>query len=94
MSTTFRYCGSEGSACGRGSYVPPASGSFVGGPWTLRSKCLQWLTNITAGFKIAAFRLKAPSLKAIYYFTISICRLEANGGQSPPFLFPLSRGPP
>ena len=55
MSTTFRYCGSEGSACRRGSYVPPASGSFVGGPWAIRPKRLQWLTNITAGFKIAAF---------------------------------------
>jgi hypothetical protein len=31
------------------------SGSFGSGPWALRPKRLQWLTNITAEFKIAAF---------------------------------------
>ena len=37
-------------------YASRTSGSFSGGPWALRPKRLQWLTNITTGFKIAAFR--------------------------------------
>ena len=32
------------------------TGSSGSGPWALRPKRLQWLANITAGFKIAAFR--------------------------------------
>ena len=36
-------------------YASRTSGSFGGGPWTLRPKRLQWLTNITTGFEIAAF---------------------------------------
>ena len=32
------------------------TGSSAGGPWALRPKRLQWLTNISSGFKIAAFR--------------------------------------
>ena len=36
-------------------YASNTSGSFGGGPQALRLERLQWLTNITTGFKIAAF---------------------------------------
>ena len=42
-----------------GTYAPDSSGSFVGGPWALGPKRLQWLTNITAGFEIAALLTRA-----------------------------------
>ena len=56
MSRAFRYlpgCGQRLRAWG--NHAPHASGSSVGGPWALGPKRLQWLTNITAGFEIAAF---------------------------------------
>ena len=56
MSTEFLYREKDGGACGLETYSLQAPGSFGGGPWTLRPKRLQWLTNITTGFKIAAFR--------------------------------------
>jgi hypothetical protein len=69
------------------------SESFGGGPWTLRSKRLQWLKrfdfsmksqnryNITDGFKIAALSHRGFEP----FFLKSICpRLEAMGGHSPP----------
>ena len=38
-----------------GFNAPHILGSFGSGPWALRPKRLQWLSNIRAGFKIAAF---------------------------------------
>ena len=56
MCTAFSYCRFQKQRLrGFGSYAPKSSGSSGSGPWTLRSKRLQWLTNIRAGFKIAAF---------------------------------------
>ena len=37
------------------------TGSSGSGPWALRPKRLQWLTNISSGFKIAAFRWFVPN---------------------------------
>ena len=54
MSTEFLYREKDGGACGLETYSLQVPGSFGGGPWALRPKRLQWLTNITAGFKIAA----------------------------------------
>ena len=54
MSTEFLYREKDGGACGLEPYSLHVPGSFGGGPWTLRPKRLQWLTNITTGFKIAA----------------------------------------
>ena len=56
MSTEFLYREKDGGACGLETYSLQVPGSFGGGPWALRPKRLQWLTNITTGFKIAAFR--------------------------------------
>ena len=65
MSTEFLYREKDGGACGLETYSLQAPGSFGGGPWALRPKRLQWLTNITTGFKIAAF----PSgLRPILFF--------------------------
>jgi hypothetical protein len=55
MSTEFLYREEDGGACGLEPYSLHVPGSSGGGPWTLRPKRLQWLTNITTGFKIAAF---------------------------------------
>ena len=56
MCTAFPYGRSRGRRLQAGGpYAPSESGSFAGGPWALRPKRLQWLTNITSGFKIAAF---------------------------------------
>ncbi len=87
MSTAFRYCGLDGGACGRGVCAPFALGSFGGGPWALRPQRLQWLTNITAEFKIAALCLRGLQpflLKSIFP------RQEAMNRHSPPFF---SQGP-
>ncbi len=87
MSTAFRYCGLEGGACGLRVCAPFALGSFGGGPWALRLKRLQWLTNITDGFKIAALSLRGFKLfllKSIFH------RQEAMSRHSPPFF---SQGP-
>ena len=71
------------------------SESFGGGPWVLRPKRLQWLTNITAEFKIAAFRSQVSSLLALITPSLSICGLEALAGTSPPSSFlQYSREPP
>jgi hypothetical protein len=71
------------------------SESFGGGPWVLRPKRLQWLTNITDGFKIAAFLSCASSLMALHTTQLCNCGLEALAGTSPPFLFfKLTHGPP
>ncbi len=78
-----------------GLNAPLTFGSFGGGPWALRPKRLQWLTNITAGFEIAAFRKSVLSLMALYNSTLSICGLEAVAGTSPPSSFrQFSQGPP
>ena len=56
MCTAFSYCRVHQQRLrAAGSYAPSASGSSGVGPWTLRPKRLQWLTNINIGFKIAAF---------------------------------------
>jgi hypothetical protein len=76
-------------------YALTASESSGGGPWALGPKRLRWLTNITAGFKIAASFRWVSGLKANTTITHSICGLEAMAGTSPPFSFPLTaRGPP
>ena len=101
MSRTFRYCGLEGSVCGWGSNVPLILGSFVGGPWALRPKRLQWLINITAGFKIAAFprleKAKAFSAsRALPQFFLNLRILigrKALAETSPPF-FHHAQAPP
>jgi hypothetical protein len=58
------------------------SGSFGGGPWALRPKRLQWLTNITAEFKIAA-----PSVCGLKLFFPKSISLQqgAMSWHSPPF---------
>jgi hypothetical protein len=57
MSTAFPHCGSDSSACRRKEITHlPASGGSGGGPQALRPARLQWLTNITTGSQIAAFR--------------------------------------
>jgi hypothetical protein len=57
-----------------GAFAAFDLGSSVSGPWALRPKRLQWLTNITAGFKIAAF----PVLMARDVFTpISVTPAQA-----------------
>ena len=48
-----------------GGIAPTDLGSSVSGPWALRPKRLQWLSNIRAGFKIAAF----PVLKVFESLT-------------------------
>ena len=56
MCTAFSYCRFQKQRLrGFGTYASKSSGSFGSGPWALRPKRLQWLTNIRAGFKIAAF---------------------------------------
>ena len=56
MCTAFSYCRIHQQRLrGFGTYAPKSSGSFGFGPWALRPKRLQWLTNIGTGFKIAAF---------------------------------------
>ena len=56
MCTAFSYCRIHQQRLrGFGTYAPESSGSFGFGPWALRPKRLQWLTNIGTGFKIAAF---------------------------------------
>jgi hypothetical protein len=56
MCTAFSYCRFQKQRLqGFGSNAPRSSGSFGFGPWPLRPKRLQWLSNIRAGFKIAAF---------------------------------------
>ena len=58
MCTAFSYCRFHQQRLrGFGTYAPKSSGSFGFGPWALRPKRLQWLTNIGTGFKIAAFRV-------------------------------------
>ena len=96
MCTAFSYCRVHQQRLrGFGTYAPKSSGSSGVGPWALRPKRLQWLTNISTGFKIAAFRSFALSLKANIHPSISICGLEASGGHSPPFSsFQLLHGPP
>jgi hypothetical protein len=75
--------------------APNTSESFGGGPWALRPKRLQWLTNITDEFKIAAFLSCASSLMALHTTQLCNCGLEALAGTSPPFLFfKLTHGPP
>jgi hypothetical protein len=56
MCTAFSYCRFQKQRLRvLGVYAPIILGSFGSGPWALRPKRLQWLTNIRAGFKIAAF---------------------------------------
>jgi hypothetical protein len=56
MCTAFSYCRSQKQRLrGFGINAPRPSGSFGSGPWAIRPKRLQWLSNIRAGFKIAAF---------------------------------------
>ena len=55
MCTAFSYCRvCQQRLRGFGTYAPNLPGSSGVGPWALRPKRLQWLTNITTGFKIAA----------------------------------------
>ena len=67
-----------------------ASESFAGGPWALGSKRLQWLTNITIEFKIAALLHRGFEP---FFFKSIFCWQEAMGGHSPPLFSPL-RAPP
>jgi hypothetical protein len=56
MCTAFSYCRSQKQRLrGFGINAPRPSGSFGSGPWAIRPKRLQWLTNIRTEFKIAAF---------------------------------------
>ena len=56
MCTAFSYCRFHQQRLRvLGGYAPIILGSSGSGPWALRPKRLQWLTNIRAGFKIAAF---------------------------------------
>ena len=56
MCTAFSYCRFQKQRLRvLGGYAPTILGSFGSGPWAIRPKRLQWLTNIRAGFKIAAF---------------------------------------
>ena len=56
MCTAFSYCRIHQQRLrGFGTYAPKSSGSSGFGPWALRPKRLQWLTNIGTGFKTAAF---------------------------------------
>ena len=47
VSTAFRNCGSEGSACGWRCNAPPISGSFGRDPRLLRTERLRWLNNLS-----------------------------------------------
>jgi len=56
MCTAFSYCRFHQQRLRvLGVYAPTILGSFGFGPWALRPKRLQWLTNIGTGFKTAAF---------------------------------------
>ena len=67
MCTAFSYCRFHQQRLrGFGTYAPKSSGSFGFGPWALRPKRLQWLTNIGTGFKIAAF----PVLPVVRDFSL------------------------
>ncbi len=66
------------------------SESFGSGPWVLRPKRLQWLTNITVEFKIAALCIRG--LRPFFLKSI-FPRQKAMGGHSLPFSSH-SRGPP
>jgi hypothetical protein len=62
MCTAFSYCRDHQQRLRAGAgYAAAASGGFGSGPWVLRPKRLQWLTNIRAGFKIAAFFVVEPA---------------------------------
>ena len=52
-----------------GLNAPFTFGSFGGGPWALRPKRFQWLTNITAEFKIAAFSKRHMHLSEKKHFS-------------------------
>jgi hypothetical protein len=54
MITEFHQREKESSACGVKSNSLHSPGSSGSGPWALRPKRLQWLINISTGFKIAA----------------------------------------
>jgi len=56
MCTAFSYCRIHQQRLRMsGVYAPTILGSFGFGPWAIRPKRLQWLTNIGTGFEIAAF---------------------------------------
>ena len=81
MCTAFSYCGIQKQRLrGLGIYAPISSGSFVSGPWALRPKRLQWLTNIRAGFKIAAF----PVLQVILGLILTAVMPAQAGAQLSP----------
>ena len=63
------------------NYARAVSESFAGGPWALGPKRLQWLSNITVEFKIAA--LLHSGFEPFFLKSIFL-RLEAMGGHSPP----------
>jgi hypothetical protein len=67
-----------------GAFAAFDLGSSVSGPWALRPKRLQWLTNITAGFKIAAF----PVLMDVRSHSLSSVMPAQAGTQ----LFPFKTG--
>jgi len=57
MCTAFSYCRDHQQRLqAEGSYAPNASGGSGSGPQALRPARLQWLSNISSGSQIAAFR--------------------------------------
>lgn len=83
MCTVFPYCriGVQRLLAANDTFT--ATGSFVGGPWALRPERLEWLTNIAAGFKIAAF---PPGL-----WPLSSSSQNSASGQSLAGAFPPAR---
>ena len=100
MSTASRNCRNQLQRLrARGGNAPQAPGSRREGPWTLRSMRLKWLNNpggklqapcdpglckIFPEAKIAAFQGRALSQTIPLDPKLSICRLEARAGTSPP----------
>ena len=68
-----------------GNHAPEFPGSSGSGPWALRPKRLQWLTNIRSGFKIAA------SLAGLWLFVFPQNSASGQGtrGAFPSFLLSL-----
>ncbi len=76
---------------GWGNNAPQPSESFGAGPWALRPKRLQWLTNISAEFKIAAL----CDCGSTPFFLKSIFRRQgAISRHSPPLIFQKAQAPP
>ncbi len=84
MITEFQHCEKESSACGVKSNSLHSPGSSGSGPWVLRPKRLQWLTNISSGFKIAA---PASGFRPLFFYSKILQRLKAVNRHSPPFFF-------